>query len=367
MNIGKTIKKLRLEKEMTQEQLAEKLNISVSAVSQWEIGKTMPDISMIPLLVDVFGVTADELLCIKSDEAEKRVAVYLQEADALYHAWKYEELVTLLAGAYAEFPYHMGIAEKYAFALAQTMQEHPERIDKCILLNEKILERSTDDKVRYRALLRMCDCYDQKGDKESLLYYVKKLPRHPHQCGDVLMRRYGLIPDADKVETYQTYFLSHIYEAKNYLMAIADPDYTNPCNTCTAEERICVLEQMINITHVVYGTEHLCNENETLYELHRIIGALYLFDKKPEPALEHFEKAFTYALAFQTSYKDGDCYTSPVLAGYEARPLGDFKNGNNTYLMDMRHRLTTQEHYKALAGHPHFIAILQKLEQALQT
>ena len=44
-SIGEKIKKLRLAKKMTQEMLARQLNVTVSAVSQWESGKTMPDLS----------------------------------------------------------------------------------------------------------------------------------------------------------------------------------------------------------------------------------------------------------------------------------------------------------------------------------
>ncbi|MBR2447915.1 MAG: helix-turn-helix transcriptional regulator, partial [Clostridia bacterium] len=48
MQIGLKIKKLRKENDITQEQLAEYLSISSRAVSQWECGKTMPDISQLP-------------------------------------------------------------------------------------------------------------------------------------------------------------------------------------------------------------------------------------------------------------------------------------------------------------------------------
>ena len=44
MEIGTIIKKYRRERDMTQEQLAEYLRVSVSAVSQWESGKTAPDL-----------------------------------------------------------------------------------------------------------------------------------------------------------------------------------------------------------------------------------------------------------------------------------------------------------------------------------
>ncbi len=61
ISIGKNIKRLRMSKGDTQEQLAEKLNISSQAVSKWENDATLPDISLIPHISDYFGITIDEL------------------------------------------------------------------------------------------------------------------------------------------------------------------------------------------------------------------------------------------------------------------------------------------------------------------
>ena len=61
MNIGIKIKEFRHQKDLTQEQLAEYLNVSVPAVSQWESGKTVPDVSTLLALANFFDVTLDEL------------------------------------------------------------------------------------------------------------------------------------------------------------------------------------------------------------------------------------------------------------------------------------------------------------------
>ena len=60
--IGKFIKKLREEKGWTQEELAEKIPIGRNAISKWERGKTIPDISTLFRLRDIFNVSIDELL-----------------------------------------------------------------------------------------------------------------------------------------------------------------------------------------------------------------------------------------------------------------------------------------------------------------
>ena len=59
--IGDKIRYLRKQKNITQESLAEILHISFQAVSKWENGMSQPDIAMIPVIANYFGVTIDEL------------------------------------------------------------------------------------------------------------------------------------------------------------------------------------------------------------------------------------------------------------------------------------------------------------------
>lgn len=62
MNIGDVIKNKRQKMNMTQAELAEKLNVTPQAVSRWEMGDSYPDIAMVPLLSEVLWASADELL-----------------------------------------------------------------------------------------------------------------------------------------------------------------------------------------------------------------------------------------------------------------------------------------------------------------
>ena len=66
--LGKRIATLRKEKGLTQEQLAEKVGVSAQAVSKWENDVSCPDITLLPLLADLFGVSVDELLGVKPVE-----------------------------------------------------------------------------------------------------------------------------------------------------------------------------------------------------------------------------------------------------------------------------------------------------------
>ena len=62
-SIGSFISALRKANGMTQKNLAEMLNVSDKAVSRWERDECAPDLSLIPVIAEIFDVTADELLC----------------------------------------------------------------------------------------------------------------------------------------------------------------------------------------------------------------------------------------------------------------------------------------------------------------
>ena len=61
IKIGKFIAECRKKKDMTQSQLAGKLNITDKAVSKWETGKSLPDVSLFSDLCRILGISLNEL------------------------------------------------------------------------------------------------------------------------------------------------------------------------------------------------------------------------------------------------------------------------------------------------------------------
>lgn len=80
MQIGNRIKQLRKEKGMTQERLAELLGISFQAVSKWENNIALPDITLVPRLARIFGVSTDELFAYNLQEIENDIKNYADKS-----------------------------------------------------------------------------------------------------------------------------------------------------------------------------------------------------------------------------------------------------------------------------------------------
>ena len=85
--IGRKISSLRKERDMTQNELADKAGVSYQAVSSWERGLTMPDISKLPGISQILGVTIDDLLDndkeveLIKDVLNQNTAVYAEEKE----------------------------------------------------------------------------------------------------------------------------------------------------------------------------------------------------------------------------------------------------------------------------------------------
>ena len=97
--IGSYIAKKRREKNLTQEQLAEKLGVSNKTISKWENGKCMPDYSIIEQLCKELSVTLSELMD-GEDAAEDSVRVYDDEQilDLLRRTQELERQKNILYG-----------------------------------------------------------------------------------------------------------------------------------------------------------------------------------------------------------------------------------------------------------------------------
>ena len=73
LNIGDTIKYLRKEKDITQDELADILGVSYQSVSRWETGTCYPDMELLPVISDFFGVTVDKLLGVNENIERERL------------------------------------------------------------------------------------------------------------------------------------------------------------------------------------------------------------------------------------------------------------------------------------------------------
>ena len=181
LNIGMNIKRLRLAKGLTQEQLAELLTISTAAVSKWEAKNTYPDITMLFPLAEIFGVTVDELLGYDEAKAKADVDKILAEYQRLYVEGRFAEGKELIVNARKKYPHDYRIMNKYMWDVAGGSAGNDSKTllknkDELTQLCECILEGCTQDDLRAEAINMKAKLLHAAGDTEAALEILSKLP-----------------------------------------------------------------------------------------------------------------------------------------------------------------------------------------------
>ena len=181
LNIGMNIKRLRLAKGLTQEQLAELLTISTAAVSKWEAKNTYPDITMLFPLAEIFGVTVDELLGYDEAKAKADVDKILAEYQRLYVEGRFAEGKELIVNARKKYPHDYRIMNKYMWDVAGGSAGNDSKTllknkDELAQLCDCILEGCTQDDLRAEAINMKAKLLHAAGDTEAALEILSKLP-----------------------------------------------------------------------------------------------------------------------------------------------------------------------------------------------
>lgn len=176
LNLGAVIRRLRTERGMTQEELAEYAGVSFQAVSKWETGTTTPDIALLPKLAVFFGVRIDDLFGITDKDELERVEFLLEHERITEENFDYSKKV--LGRALENTPDDVCVLKMYArlyFAknqrdrlaagrlLRQAMEISPQD-DEIWLLYRQFCGTDDDD------FLSVCEPYLPQVPETSRLY-----------------------------------------------------------------------------------------------------------------------------------------------------------------------------------------------------
>ena len=170
IKLGEKIKSLRKQKNISQEVFANYLGVSFQAVSKWENGNTMPDVTMIPAIASFFGVSTDELFDFNLFETEKQVEAICHES------WKYresdsEKAERILRDGLQRFPGNDIILNNLLYTL-----DYQTRADEVITLCKSLIESTKDDSVKYDACRILATCYKENGQNDLVRPTLELIP-----------------------------------------------------------------------------------------------------------------------------------------------------------------------------------------------
>ena len=155
MIISDILRKLRQKLELTQEELAEKIGVSGQAVSKWERNECYPDITLLPGLADIFEVSVDELLGVKTEEKNEKLNDIYVQSHTLASQKKFNEAYELIQSAQKIFPVEM----MGCMAMTFSLDNSSKNITEAITLYERLLNENISNKLRGTVLAALCHLY----------------------------------------------------------------------------------------------------------------------------------------------------------------------------------------------------------------
>ncbi len=189
MTIGRNIKRLRTEKNITQEQLSEAMNVTCAAVSKWERCETYPDITLLQPLAYYFGVTIDELMGYN----QEKIQAEIDEVIALYlSCWKksdWKKAREIITQAYHDYPNDYWIMHYYMWNIGGDMADNDPEVlishkDEFLAICDKILDGCTNEGLRLNAWNMRAKILHAEGKtEEALEIYRTKFASWYAACG----------------------------------------------------------------------------------------------------------------------------------------------------------------------------------------
>ena len=328
MNIGIKIKKFRHERDLTQEQLAEYLNVSVSAVSQWESGKTVPDVSTILALANFFSVTLDELFDRAPMEKEKEMEKYYALDREYSNQGDVNNTLALWREATQKYPGDFNCLIKLAYSLESTVysggesEEIERNAKESIVICERILRDCTESDTRNSALQILVHLYSHEdlsiANEDAAVKYAM-MADSLFACREALLEHAYFTEDSkDKkkaikhlnILNYMDLLTMNLYYGKYE----REEDKIDACNAALTLWNTLIYDGNYQFFH--------CR----IQKIYLALAMSYAKMQKADQTIEALKKAFHHAKAFDNLPKEELHYTSIFVNAATSDASGFTKN-----------------------------------------
>ena len=338
--MGQVIRRLRKERNLTQDELAEQLGVTFQAISKWENDSGMPDISQVIPLAAIFNVSTDVLFGIhgSNDAEEVKKIIEQSESKITYPVTrecikqKYEELQkglkkypsnTVLLSNSLEAGIALAYPENDVFD-----SENGEAIYKeCVRQANIVIKYGKNTTDILRAHMIMVLLHSAYGNFEAAELHAKEFPwRSDMTIPKMRANIAHFEKDYQKENKYhQNDFMYHFEAMLDDLVSIAISyhdlkDYSNAEYT---------LIQALSIIHLICKDEEIIpsfhyRERGDLYFL---LAILYLEQNRTDDALSMIEKTVEYDTKVLPKFVPGKKMNTPLLCDVER----DFYWTSDTY------------------------------------
>lgn len=344
--IGATIKNLRRQRNMTQEQLAEYLGITSRAVSQWECGRTAPDITQLPVLANIFEVSADVLLGIDTGAKEKAIQTAVKEAHDLASRGHSKEASALLRPRLKEYPDSCRLMRALMDSLFNERQAlegdaRKEMTEEILRLGEKILETCTEDEIRNLTVQTLCILYPEMGETQRPLALAERVPNTYCDRDNLLRYIYTGAKMGRKRFDHIRSELNYTINALVLQFCYNNAPLEDGSRPYTDEEMVLLREKYFAVMEILFEDRNYGFYSCQLSVAHQSQAETLIKLGRLDEALEHLHKAAGFAVEHDVRFdpKEG-VYTCLLLRNmaYEEPYYGSSENLSMAMLERMRER-----------------------------
>ncbi len=180
LHLPENLKKYRMLKNLTQEEVAEYLSITPQSVSKWERGESYPDITFLPALANIFETSIDLLIGMDTIRGEETIHNIHAKASEYQRSGDYEMAEKTYRDALLLFPNKPGIILGLAGTLALKGNT-----EEAIELTERGLALSDSEKQKATMRAALCFLYLKAGREDKANQLASQLP-HMRESREVI-------------------------------------------------------------------------------------------------------------------------------------------------------------------------------------
>ena len=350
ISIAKTIKALRAQKSITQEELASHLGVTYQAISKWERDEGYPDITMLPLIANFFEVSTDELLGVDISQKQKAIETIVTNTNCFYRYGDLENAQKILEDGLTEYPNaHRLLLELIQLKYESPYASHTEKeavISSSILTLERILDESTDDAIRNFAIALLIRHYLYRNDRQKARD-LAKCQADMNASSTILLC--DLTEGEERLRHIQHAIRFTLEELNGLFSRLGDYAYENGY---TLDEKIAIRELGIRVNETVLGDEAHLGFGWNYWQRLEAIARGYAMKGDADNAVWWLEKAAAVADAHD-ALPEQNTYTVLPLKGCVFDQGKTTKNYQNSEREQFAKRLQNDV-YDFLRIHPQF-------------
>ena len=358
LNIGETIRRLRKEKDITQEEFAEVLGVSCQSVSRWENNSCYPDIELIPVISAFLGISTDKLMGV--DEIAEKTAVdsYLNDFQTAISVGNIDECIRIARAGVAEFPNNYALLNKLMYALFVATSDDADISDwkenqikydaEIVALGERIIKYCPDAKIKLEATDRLAFHHNEMGRRDIGLSIYETLPSISDGKEWSI---WWALTDEEKLPHTRKFILDAYNALSEGLWRLTD--------LIPNEDAIKVFEKIYALDYLIYendlpnytwcNTRYSCFYAKCLVKLNRI-----------EEAIEQLNISVKSAIAFDN--RPEEIKATSFLLGERIRKRTDFETADSRPMKEiLRDSWLAEKEFDAIRDTKEFKAILKKL------